>query len=70
MGGGDEKALQGRRRIGYVKSHPNPTPFRLQEPSGSSEQHFVGERLLDVLPDHPRHRPGAHQFVVGGNVMS
>ena len=19
---------------------------------------------------HPRHRPGAHQFVVGGNVMS
>jgi hypothetical protein len=36
----------------------------------ASEQHFVGERLLDVLPDHPRHRPGAHQLVVGGNVMS
>jgi hypothetical protein len=39
-------------------------------PTSASEQHFVGERLLDVLPDHPRHRSGAHQLVVGGNVMS
>ena len=30
----------------------------------TSEQHFVGERLLDVLLDHPRHRPGTHKLVV------
>jgi hypothetical protein len=29
-----------------------------QHPHCASEQHFVGERLLDVLLDHPRHRPG------------
>ena len=29
-----------------------------------AEQHLVGEPLLDVLLDHPRHRAGAHQLVV------
>ncbi len=29
-----------------------------------AEQHLVGQRLLDVLLDHPRHRPGAHQLVI------
>src|SRR5262249_59360352 len=29
-----------------------------------AEQNLVGKRLLDVLLDHPRHRPGAHQLVI------
>src|SRR5215469_6367923 len=29
-----------------------------------SKEYFVGERLLDVLLNHARHRPGAHQFIV------
>ena len=29
-----------------------------------AEQHLVGERLLDVLLDHARHRPRAHLLVV------
>ena len=30
----------------------------------AAEQHLVGQRLLDVLLDHPRHRPRAHQLVI------
>src|SRR6185437_683262 len=29
-----------------------------------AEQHLVGERLLDVLLDHARHRAGAHLLVI------
>src|SRR5690606_17558709 len=29
-----------------------------------AEQHLVGERLLDMLLDHARHRPRAHQLVI------
>src|SRR6516164_10783908 len=29
-----------------------------------AEQHLVGERLLDVLLDHARHRPRAHVLVI------
>ena len=29
-----------------------------------AEQHLVGQRLLDVLLDHARHRPRAHLLVI------
>ena len=29
-----------------------------------AEQHLVGQRLLDVLLDHARHRPRAHLLIV------
>jgi hypothetical protein len=30
----------------------------------AAEQYFFGQRLLDVLLDHPRDRPGAHLLVI------
>src|SRR5438034_11316449 len=29
-----------------------------------AEQHFLGQRLLDVLLDYPGHRPRAHPLVI------
>ena len=43
--------------LGHDHAHV-PAGFQL------AEQHLVGERLLDVLLDHARHRPRAHLLVV------
>jgi hypothetical protein len=51
MGGGDEKALQGRRRTGYVKSHPNPTPFRFARAVRVLEAEFALAALVGDYND-------------------